>query len=66
MEGTVDTKRSSEVTPVVAHVATLLTLARRFTGTCADRKIAGHNVAALHWSPSFILGAMLSEVTSRQ
>ena len=51
---------------MVAHVSTLLTLAHKFTGTHAGRRIARHNVAALHWSPSFILGAMLSEVTSHQ
>ena len=29
-------------------------------------RIARHNAAALHWSPSFILGAMLSKVVSHQ
>ena len=57
---------AQKVTLVVAHVATLLTLAHRFTGTRAGRRITGHNVAAPHWSPNFILGAMLSEVTSNK
>ena len=66
MKGTVDTKCCSEVTSVVAHVATLLTLAHKFTRTRAGRKIAGHNAAAPHWLPCFLLRAMLSEVTSHQ
>ena len=64
MGSTVDAKRNSDVTPIVAHVATLLTLAHRFPGTHAGRRIAGHNAAASHGSPNFIPGAMLSEVTS--
>ena len=66
MEGTGDAKRSSEVTPVVAHVATRLTLEHRFTGMRVGRKVARHNDTALHWSPSFIPDAMLSEVESHQ
>ena len=35
-------------------------------GTRTGRWNAGHNAAASHWSPSFILGAMLSKVVSHQ
>ena len=63
---TVGAKRSPEVTPVVAHVATLQSLGHRFTDARTSCRIAGHNVAAPHRSPSFILGTMLSEVMSHQ
>ena len=51
---------------MVAHVATPLTFEHKCTDAGAGRRIARHNAAAPHWSPSFILGAMLSEVTSYQ
>ena len=51
---------------MVAHVATLQSLEHRATGTRTGRWVAGHNDATPHWSPSFILAAMLSEVMSHQ
>ena len=35
-------------------------------GCTLGRKNAGHNAVALHWSPNFILGAVLSKVASHQ
>ena len=65
-EDTVGAKYSPEVTPMVAHVATLQSLGHKVTGMCAGHWIAGHNDATPHWSPSFILGTMLSKVPSHQ
>ena len=65
-EGSIGSRHSPKVTPIVAHVATLQSLAHRFTGMRIGRWNAGHNDVAPHWSPSFILGAVLFEVTSHQ
>ena len=65
-EGTMRAKCSPDATPLIAQLATLQSLARWFTGMHTERWNAGHNAAASTWSPSFIMGAVLSKVVSHQ
>ena len=57
---------SPDTTPLNTQRATLQSLARRLAGMHTGRCNAGHNAAASHWSPSFIMGAVLSKVMSHQ
>ena len=63
---TVGRTHSPKAGLVVTHVATLQSIGHMFIDAHAGRRIAGHNATAPHWSPSFILDAMLSELTSHQ
>ena len=63
-EGVGGSRCSLDATSLDAQVATLQSLTRRVTGMHTGRWNAGHNAAASIWSPSFILGAVLSEVVS--
>ena len=65
-ESVVGAKCSPDATPQNAQLATLQSLACWFAGMRTERWHAGHNAAASTWSPSFILGAVLSEVVSHQ
>ena len=57
---------SPDATPLNAQLATIQSLARRLAGMHTERWNAGHNAAASTWSPSFIMGAVLSKVVSHQ
>ena len=65
-EGAGWSRCSPDATPLNAQLATLQSLARWFTGMHTERWNAGHNAAASTWSPSFIMGAVLSKVVSHQ
>ena len=65
-EGAIASRCSPDTTPLNAQLATLQSLARRVTGMHTERWNAGHNAAASTWSPSFIMGAVLSKVVSHQ
>ena len=59
-------KCSPDASPLNAQVATPIAGSQVALGMRTAHWNVGHNAAASHWSPSFILGAVLSKVASHQ